>query len=73
MQKWEYRIVSIELDGLTVRLEDTGGEGKTYGVGKGTPTMSQFLARYLNELGAEGWELAGVPTADLCIVKRPKG
>lgn len=64
MQKWEYRVVYVDLD-QNVWGDDAGQEGSlpkpTIAKGsKGSSRMVQPFAILLSELGEQAWELTGV-------------
>ena len=66
MPTWEYRIVSIDLVGMTnTTIWDTGvQEGYTQFrfSEKSIAAHHDFISNYLNQLGNEGWEVVAVLT-----------
>ncbi len=52
-KKWEYKVVYVNFKG------QISSEGEQILIGRGE-RRSSFVRRYLDEIGAEGWELAGV-------------
>jgi hypothetical protein len=68
-QKWEYKVVYVNFRG------QVSSEGEQVIIGRGE-RRSAFVRQYLDELGLQGWELAGVsPLAETensyLIFKRP--
>ncbi len=56
--KWEYKVVYINFKG------QISSEGEQVLIGRGE-RRSSFVRKFLDEVGAEGWELTGVsPLAD---------
>jgi hypothetical protein len=51
--KWEYKVVYVNFKG------QISAEGEQLVIGRGE-RRSTFVRQYLDELGAEGWELTGV-------------
>ncbi len=73
MQKWEYRIITFGPGGLMrAPLFDSGVKGKATDVGLSPADRCESLARYLNGLGEEGWELVSAAGLDAFVLKRPK-
>lgn len=65
MDKWEYLIVVPQLAGETVRPRFVNGkELEDWEEGPS-------LAGYLNEQGAEGWELVSAASGSVLYFKRP--
>ena len=70
MAKWEYRVVYVDPRG---RISAEGVEF----VRQSGENRTAFMKRYLDTLGEEGWELAGLhplvrTESSYVILKRPK-
>lgn len=68
--KWEYRVVYVDPRG---RISSEGVEF----VRQSAENRTAFVARYLNTLGNEGWDIAALhplirTEASYVILKRPK-
>lgn len=59
MQKWEYLQIHVEFSKNKIVAS---ANGKTVLDAKG-PDMETELAKYLNSLGADGWELVNADSA----------
>jgi pimeloyl-ACP methyl ester carboxylesterase len=69
-EKWEYRVVYVDPRG---RISSEGVEF----VRQSGENRTAFMKRYLDTLGDEGWELAGLhplvrTESSYVILKRPK-
>jgi hypothetical protein len=69
-EKWEYRVVYVDPRG---RISSEGVEF----VRQSAENRSAFVRRYMDTLGDEGWELAGLhplvrTESSYMIFKRPK-
>jgi hypothetical protein len=70
MEKWQYRVVYVDPRG---RISAEGVEF----VRQSGENRTAFVKRYLDALGEEGWDLAGIhplvrTEASYMVLKRPK-
>jgi hypothetical protein len=70
MDKWEYRVVYVDPRG---RISSEGVEF----VRQSAENRSAFVRRYLDTMGEDGWDLAGIhplvrSESSYMIFKRPK-
>ncbi len=70
MKKWEYRIVVLGGDYVTDNL--AGDNDIKLPKANGERTSFLAFGRYLDQLGAEGWELVSVGSGSPYVFKRPK-
>jgi hypothetical protein len=56
VQQWEYKVVLVDYRG---RISIEGEEATI-----GSERRTAFVRRTLDQLGAQGWELAGIQTMD---------
>jgi hypothetical protein len=66
MQKWEYLFVTREWDGDVCRLSWVNGQ-QDRNWKRNAP-----LHEFANQMGDEGWELAGIATLAGLVFKRSK-
>jgi hypothetical protein len=64
MQHWEYRLVSLDYE--NGKRRDNLGRTGTLPCGEEQP---DWLGRFLNDYGANGWELVGLES----IISTPSG
>jgi hypothetical protein len=69
MAQWEYKVVYVDFRG---RISSEGSEF----IRQGGEHRTAFVRRYLDVLGGEGWELAGIQPlfrmeTSYFILKRP--
>ena len=68
MQRWEYKVAFVDYRG---RISVEGSE-----MAIGEERRTTFVRRFLDGMGQEGWELAGIqplsPQSAYYVLKRPQ-
>ena len=70
MSQWEYKVVYVDFRG---RISAEGAEF----IRRSGEHRTEFVRRYLDELGKEGWDLAGIQPLQRLensyfVMKRPR-